>query len=247
MDHEQFLDVTRDESARLAATYRGADPAAPVRSCPGWTLAKLVKHTGTAQAWARTIAERRSTDAVDTRGIDLGLPADEAAYGDWLEAGARRLVDVLRTIGPDVPMWSWTGDDRAGFWSRRMAHETAVHRWDAQDAVRDAPDPIDPLLAVDGIDERFENLPATSARAGVTPTGSGETIHLHATDCDGEWLVRLTPDGAEVSHGHGKGDVAARGSASDLLLVVYGRLPVETVDVFGDAALLARFQELMKL
>lgn len=247
MDHEQFLDSTRGESARLAAAYRSADPATPVPSCPGWTLAKLVKHTGTAQAWARTIAERRSTEPVDTRGIDLGLPADEAAYGDWFEAGAQRLVDVLRALDPGERIWSWAGDDRALFWSRRMAHETAMHRWDAQHAAGGAPDPIDTPLARDGIDERFDNLPATAARAGVSPTGDGETVHLHATDCEGEWLVRLTPDGAAVSHGHGKGDVAARGSVSDLLLVVYGRLPAETLEVFGDTALLARFRDLLEL
>jgi uncharacterized protein (TIGR03083 family) len=247
VDHEQLLAVTRDESTRLAATYRGAEPGVPVASCPGWTLAKLVKHTGSAQAWARTIAERQTTEMVDPRSVDLGLPDDEAAYGDWFEAGAQRLVDALHALDPDVPLWSWAGDDRAGFWSRRMAHETAVHRWDAQQAAGNGVEPIDAPLAVDGIDERFDNLPATAARAGVTPTGNGETVHLHATDAEGEWLVRMTPDGVDVSHGHAKGDVAARGSASDLLLVVYGRLPVDTVNVFGDAALLARFQELMKL
>ena len=247
MDHSQFLDVTRDESARLATAYRGADPATPVPSCPGWTLAKLVKHTGSAQAWARTIAERHSMEPVDPRTIDLGLPDDETEYGNWFAAGAQKLVDVLGALDPGVPLWSWAGDDRAAFWSRRMAHETAVHRWDAQHATGGALDPIDAPLAVDGIDERFDNLPATAARSGITPTGNGETIHLHATDCDGEWLAHLVPDGLEWSHGHGKGDVAARGSASDLLLMVYGRVPAHAVEVFGDDALLARFRDLMKL
>ena len=76
--------------------------------------------------------------------------------------------------------------------------------------------------------------------------GAGETIHLHCTDGDGEWLVRLGADGVAVTNEHAKGDVAARGTASDLMLLVWGRIPPERVDVFGDAALLTRWQELTK-
>ena len=79
--------------------------------------------------------------------------------------------------------------------------------------------------------------------AGNPVTGEGETIHLHCTDGEGEWLVRLAPDGATVTREHAKGDVAARGTASDLLLLVWGRITPDAVDVFGDAALLARWQD----
>ena len=57
--------------------------------------------------------------------------------------------------------------------------------------------------------------------------GNGETLHFHRTDGDGEWLVRLTPDGPEVERAHAKGDVAVRGSASDLLLARAGRVGLD--------------------
>jgi predicted lipid carrier protein YhbT len=73
--------------------------------------------------------------------------------------------------------------------------------------------------------------------------GAGETIHLHATDGDGEWLMRLAPGEVTVTREHAKGDVAGRGSASDLLLFLYGRVAPDALEVFGDAPLLARWHE----
>ena len=74
----------------------------------------------------------------------------------------------------------------------------------------------------------------------------GETLHFHATDGDGEWLVRLEADGPVFTREHSKGDVAARGTASDLLLFAYGRVSVDQLDVFGDASLLTRWRELVR-
>jgi uncharacterized protein (TIGR03083 family) len=252
MEHEQFIAVVRDESTALADALRagGGDVSTPVPSCPGWSIAKLVKHTGTAQRWACTIVETHATEPVSPQSLDLGLgegtERDANALADWFVDGATRLADVLVAADPTLEVWSWAGHNRAGFWSRRMAHETAMHRWDAQHA-RGQAGPIDGELSVDGIQERFDNLAGTVARGAAPMTGDGETVHLHCTDRDGEWLVRLAPDGPEITHGHAKGDVAARGSASDLLLMVYGRIPTDAVEVFGDAALLARFQQLAKL
>ena len=137
------------------------------------------------------------------------------------------------------PCWSWTDDRTVGFWARRQAHELSVHRWDAQ-AAAGTTAPIDRELAADGIQELFDILPF---RPGGAPTGNGETIHLHCTDGDGEWLVRLAPEGVTVVNEHAKGDVAARGGASDLLLMMWGRIPVDQVEVFGDASLLERWSD----
>jgi uncharacterized protein (TIGR03083 family) len=248
--HGEYIEAITRESAALADAVRAGDVAAPVPSCPGWTVGKLVKHTSTAQRWADAIVERRSTEPVDAKSLDLGLSddieRDAGALAEWFGRGASHLTATLAAAGPDVEVWSWAGFNRAGFWSRRMAQETLMHRWDGE-AARGAPRPLDGQLAVDGIDERFANLPATMQRTGTPMTGDGETVHLHCTDEEGEWLVRLTPDGPEITRTHAKGDVAARGSASDLLLLVYGRVAPERVDVFGDVDLLRRFQELSRL
>jgi uncharacterized protein (TIGR03083 family) len=250
VEHGEYLEAIKRESTALADALRAGDVATPVPACPGWTIGRLVKHTGTAQRWADTIVERRSTEPVLAKSIDLELSddaqSDAGRLADWFERGASHLGATLGAVEPSVELWSWSGDHRAGFWSRRMAQETVVHRWDGQ-AARGAADAIDGALAVDGIEERFDNLPATTARSGVAMTGQGETVHLHCTDRDGEWLVRLLADGPQITREHAKGDVAARGSASDLLLLVYGRIPPERVEVFGDVDVLRRFQELAKL
>ncbi|MBV8950735.1 MAG: maleylpyruvate isomerase family mycothiol-dependent enzyme [Actinobacteria bacterium] len=250
MQHRDYLPVIEQESAWLADALRAGEVSAPVPSCPGWTIGRLVKHTGTTHRWADAIVERRSTEPVDAKTLDLGLSADAQAdarqLADWFERGAAHLTVTLAAVEPDVAVWSWAGRHHASFWSRRMAQETAVHRWDGE-AARGEARAIAADLAVDGIDERFDNLPATMQRSGVAMTGEGETVHLHCTDRDGEWLVRLEADGPQVTHEHAKGDVAARGPASDVLLLVYGRVPPDRLEVFGDVKLLRRFQELAKL
>ena len=73
--------------------------------------------------------------------------------------------------------------------------------------------------------------------------GDGETLHFHSTDAHGEWVITRTADGIDVEHAHAKGDVAARGPASDLLLMVWGRKLPEDLEVFGEMGLLTEWQE----
>jgi predicted lipid carrier protein YhbT len=113
-----------------------------------------------------------------------------------------------------------------------MAFETIVHRWDAQTAAGEPP-PFPADLAADGLDEHIGNLPWF----GTAPRGDGETLHVHCTDADGEWLLTQTPDALVVTREHAKADVALRGPASDLFLVLLGRRLPATVDVFGAEAL----------
>ena len=118
-----------------------------------------------------------------------------------------------------------------------------MHRWDAQLAAGHT-EPIDHALAVDGIDEFFALIPFW--RRESTLHSSGESIHLHCTDGDGEWLVRLAANGVLVTREHAKGDVALRAPASDLVLFLYGRFDAANAEVFGDASLLERWQQLVK-
>ena len=74
--------------------------------------------------------------------------------------------------------------------------------------------------------------------------GDGETLHFHATDVDsGEWLATRTPEGVTWEDGHAKADVAVRGPAADLLLVLNRRWSPARVEVLGDAALLDHWIE----
>ena len=137
----------------------------------------------------------QTREPLSPKSIDLAIPDDPAGLPDWLEGSAAELVATLAGADPDAECWTWTADHHVRFWSRRMAHETAVHRWDGQGA-SGSPEPFDGALAVDGIDEHLENLPFI---LGAEQTiGAGESLHLHCTDRDGEWLLRLGADGLEV-------------------------------------------------
>jgi uncharacterized protein (TIGR03083 family) len=181
--------------------------------------------------------------------LDLDEPGGDASWADWRAAGAPAVVAALRSADPGTPMWAWGADKHARFWSRRMVHETTVHRADAELAAGRRPQ-IDAAVAADGVDELLDNLPEAAYFAPrVTELrGDGSTIHFHSVDSpdgQGEWMVHLQPDGFTWESGHGKGDAALRARAAALLLVLYGRLPAsgDGVEVFGDAQLLGRWLE----
>ncbi|WP_067178175.1 maleylpyruvate isomerase family mycothiol-dependent enzyme [Microtetraspora niveoalba] len=244
--HEEYCAAVEDGAARLRALVAEADPAAPVPTCPGWSIAKLVKHVGITQRWAEHLVRTRAPERVGSRDV----PMDRLGEGDdpaaWLAAGTGRLLATLRATAPETPVWSWGGDHHARFWSRRMLHELLVHLADVELALGRAP-AIDAATAIDGVDEFLGNLPYADWAAERTAKlcGDGETLHLHATDADGEWMIMLGPDGFTWARGHGKGTVAVRGTAGDLLLLVYGRLRPDggRFEVFGDERLLARWLE----
>ena len=127
-----------------------------------------------------------------------------------------------------------------------MLHETTVHRADAELALGRAPD-IDPETAGDGVDEFLANL-AGHARVAARLAelrADGQTVHLHATDSGGEWMIGLRADGFEWERGHGKGTVAVQGETRDLLLLMYGRMKPsdERLTVFGDRGTLEHWLE----
>jgi len=245
MDHLWYCAALGPEIVRFADVAAGVDPQTPVPTCPGWTMGRLVRHAGSVHRWAGHMVRELSPERVPPKAITLELPDDPQAYPDWLAAGAGPLVETLRATDPDASMWAWGPDRHARFWSRRMLFETIVHRADAELAV-DLEPKVDPAVAADGVDELLVNLPGAAyfAPAVAELRGSGETIHLHATDTTdaaGEWMVRLDPDGFAWEHGHGKGTVAVRGSAADLLLLVWGRRRAddpERFEVFGDRGVL---------
>jgi uncharacterized protein (TIGR03083 family) len=255
MEHEEYCARAGAEITRMAEVTEGAALDMPVRSCPDWDLARLIKHTGIVHRWATATVATKATEPVAVSALDAGLPADVAGYPRWLAAGAAPLLAALREAGPDAPVWSWAADDGgSGWWARRMLHETTVHRVDAELALGIEPS-LDPVAAADGVDEFLE-----IARRGSRPSQrlaelpADQTIHLHATDDglgpDGEWLISLGGDaGYTWSHGHAKGAVAVRGPAALLLLLAYGRVKPddERLASFGDASLLASWQDVMTL
>jgi uncharacterized protein (TIGR03083 family) len=233
MDPATHLGHLEADSAALLSAYR-ADPTAAVPSCPGWDRAELLAHVAGVHAWVRAQLAVGTDERVRLSTVER--PPEGDALASWYERGAGELLDALRSMDVDATWPTWAGPQPGTFFARRMAVETAVHRWDADAS------PIDPALAVDGVDELLELFaPRLPAERFAADPG---TIHLHATDTDGEWLVRFTPEGIRFEHGHAKGDVALRGSASDLLLWTWNRLEADDrLQTFGNEGLLATWRE----
>lgn len=238
MEHDDYIAALRSNAAAAARAARDTPMDASVPSCPDWTLHDLVRHLGSHHRWVAGNLDRPPDGEMSDNFVHD--PGDAPA--EWLQQGADTLATRLAAMDPATPCWTWVPFDRSvGFWARRTAQETAMHRWDAQRAAG-TEGAIHAELAVDGIDEYLGLIPYFPGRT-LDDRGS---IHLHATDAPGEWLVRLDGDGMEVTREHAKGDVAVRGAASDLLLVLYGRKPTDAVEVFGNAGVFDRFREQAK-
>ncbi|MGW1864421.1 maleylpyruvate isomerase family mycothiol-dependent enzyme [Streptomyces mauvecolor] len=256
---EIHREAVMTETAGFVAVVEGADLAAPVPSCPGWTLVDLIRHTGSVQRMFSWLLRQRVQERPLTRDAELDLPTDDAGYPGWLTASSHVAARAFADTDPDAPMWVWGADPHARFWMRRMLFETLMHRVDAELAVGLRP-VIDPALAADGVDEFLVNLPFAASFAPKTAhlRGQDETVRFRCTDRAGDWLIRLRPDGfglvpAADAGATGPGatnpeavhpaDATVEGAAADLLLLMYGRLD-RTSDAFetsGNEDLLARW------
>jgi uncharacterized protein (TIGR03083 family) len=246
-DHSRYCDAVAAEIARFAAVVRSVDPATPVVTCPDWTVAQLLKHTGRVHRWVGAMVRDGARRGYGKADFELNLPARPEDYPRWLAAGAAPLVAALRAAGPTAPVWAWGTDPHVRWWARRMLHETTIHRADAELTLDRTPG-IAADVAIDGVAEYFDNL---ASAAAFSPNieklrGDGATIGLTARDEDVSWLVTVGPDGPDVRRAAVRGAAAAvRASAADLYLFVWGRRrPGDArVETSGDTALLAWWLE----
>ncbi len=249
MDHRVYCDLLEPEIARLAAALGAAESGAVVPGCGDWRALDLAQHVGVIHRWSALVVATAATSRLSFRDVPVEYQAPRSDYPGWIEEGGRGLLAALRAVDGAAPVWAWGPDQHMRFWSRRQFHETMVHRVDAERAAG-IPPAIDPIHAVDAIDEFLENISwgrnAGPAVAAVCAAGPA-SVHLHAPDADGEWMIHLSPDGYRWERGHGKGDAAVRAPVADLLLLTYGRRSPEGLEVFGDADLLTRWLEASRL
>lgn len=237
--------VLRDGQQLLDAAQRtGLD--APVESCPGWEIRDLVWHvSGVWNFWGRIVGEQITTLEEVRATPDIDRLRDDALI-DWASAALNGIYGVLNSTPAETEVWTWTGANRDVWWvRRRMAQETAVHRWDAERTVGDVYE-IPIAVAADGIDEFLQWFATRGRKSSI-----GGTAHIHCTDTDrdvatgsddfgalnGEWMIhQLDENGIEYEEAHAKGDVAIRGRARDVLLWLWGR-EAGPVELIGDEAI----------
>ena len=195
-----YPEHVRADAARLGEVLAGGNLDADVPTCPGWTLRDLAHHLGGVHRWARIAAAHGRRPE---RGEVEGPPPDAGLVG-WLVGGAGDLADTLATVEIGAPTWHPFPTPLVGaVWPRRQAHETVVHRWDAE-TVTGEHTPIDPVLAADGIAEYFELIvPRVVSRDGVD---APDPMVIELTDAG---LV-LEVSAGDAGAGTGTPDVSGR-------------------------------------
>jgi uncharacterized protein (TIGR03083 family) len=242
-----FLASIEADSGRIAAAL-AANRDGVIPWSDDWTVKACAQHVAGAHYVVGRVVEGRPTVDFGVRS-EIEFPdEDSPGFDEWVAAGSASLLHQLRSTDPAEPCWSWWPEaSTVGFWHRRMAHETLVHRWDIEQGAGIAGDPMDPVLAADGIDEYLDVFVGIARFLHRAP-GAGESAHIHCTDTEGEWLLTFTgPSERTLVREHAKGDVAMRGPAEGLLLHLWGRLDADAtgVEILGDTALVARWRDLV--
>ncbi len=254
MNWTSYLAAIRRDSAALAdAATLGLDPAVP--SCPGWTVRDVVGHTGAVQRQKEQIVRERRMDG----GPDLAEPPEHGLI-DWFRAGSELLLETLANTDPSLTVYSWyPADQTVGFWYRRMAHETAIHRVDAE-LGHGIVNPVEAGLAADGIDEVLTVMIEGYPR-WASATETADTLTLECTDQPGSWSMRFitwsgtgSESGTEYRNEPGivfaemdQPTTVLRGTAGDLDLFIWGRTPGDHLTAVGDPSLVDRLRVLAAL
>ncbi|MGW7358230.1 maleylpyruvate isomerase N-terminal domain-containing protein [Streptomyces sp. NPDC054802] len=244
-----FPDLLRLIDERSAA-FRAAVAAAPsldvqVPTCPEWTLFDLVKHLGEGRrAWAATIAAGPDATAKSAPHGDPSAPQERKALLAWLTASTQEMMAALREAGPDRGCWTWWGKSQSpqtcGAVARHQLHEIAVHTYDAQ-LTAGAPQPLPDEVALDGVEEFLSTICTTTVAWPHEPAA----VDYHAAE-GRSWRNWLSGDGARFDRlpepgtgpaADGKPDAAdasARGTANELVLGFYGRIPFDCLKLDGN-------------
>lgn len=207
MDRPTYLHHLRGELDAFAACL-GGDLTIPVEHCGDWTLYDLADHVGNQNMWVVKAVTEGHGDHTGTP-----PPREPAALEAWFAGTAARLLETLDT-DPATPAWTFIAPHTVGFWQRRRALETLIHRWDAQCALG-TPEPLDAALAADGVAEVIDTmLPRMIARGRTA--GPARAVTLTGSDAGASWVLGPGEPVAEI-----------RGPVADLLLSLWGRLPAD--------------------
>jgi uncharacterized protein (TIGR03083 family) len=215
--YAELVEAARVQGGALRESAVQAGPDLPIATCPGWRMYDLVAHLGGVHA---TILQAVAGES----------PKFERPSGSWTDVLERWDHVFAALLGRLTD-----GDPALRPWARRTAHETAIHRLDADSAVKDLPTLVyDTEFAADGIDEFLGLLPAR-------PSPVAGTLLYHAADAGRAWQVRLEvgqpPVTTEPSGSGVDFDVSVVGTADAVYRSVWGR--PSTAVVTGDRSILA--------
>ena len=228
---DEAVDSIAEDSRLLSDVVATSDLNTRVPSCPEWSVRDLAHHIGTVQwYWGANV---RAADAEQRAGAELTPTPGDSDLLAWLGWCTYSLLSALREAGPDSPSWTWWGEPRsAAAVGRHQAQEAAVHCWDAELATGSVGS-LRPELASDGVPDFIQIM------VGGDASALSGTVVLHAIDTGASWQVGPGPSAAS-----GGRAAELRATASDLVLMLYRRLPVPDSAVDGDPLLVAAFLSL---
>ncbi|MFD7157607.1 maleylpyruvate isomerase family mycothiol-dependent enzyme [Kribbella sp. NPDC059898] len=231
----RYLDQLRTESARLGEVAR-TGLAAAVPSCPGWTVDDVVRHV--AQVYVHKVEVLRDGALPDPWPPDFS----ELDSLKWYDEARHAIVEALEEAGTERPTWTFNPrDSTSAFWHRRMVHETVIHRIDVEQA-HDVVSPIDPEIALDGIDEvLYPTVGGPWWEEGDTEYPVDATIRLSAGGRS--WTVVVDATSVDVRQG-AEGDAAAvvSGDPAAVYLWLWGRAGEDAIEVAGDPVVVRAFR-----
>ncbi|MFC9691796.1 maleylpyruvate isomerase family mycothiol-dependent enzyme [Kribbella sp. NPDC056951] len=233
---EYYLEQLAAESARLREVAElGLDAAVP--SCPGWTVESVVRHV--AQVYLHKIEVLR-LGALPKPWPPEGL--DERDAFELYDESLSALTAALRQAGTTQQTWTFSpADSTSGFWYRRMAMETVVHRIDAELA-HDVVTPIAAELALDGIDELlYPNLGGPWWDENWTKHPLDATVRITAEGRS--WTVRADATSVTVLQGaEGEADAEIFGDPGAVYLWLWGRTSDDAVQFTGSEDVVREFR-----
>lgn len=234
LDWPDYLDAIAADGRRLADAV-GAAPTADVPSCPGWTATDLLDHL--TYVYLHKIACMR--EGVAPNPWPPTGHAIEDQPRDFHAAHTELLTELAHHDPDEAGFTWWPADQTHGFWYRRMALETVIHRVDAELAGAEVTTIADPL-ALDGIDEILSIM-----LADVDPDEpvAHPVDALIAIDAgDRAWTVDVRADSVLTRREQGPtrreqgtaADTTIAGSPHDLYVWLWGRGSPDVLRVEGD-------------
>ncbi|MGC9668083.1 maleylpyruvate isomerase family mycothiol-dependent enzyme [Planosporangium sp. 12N6] len=244
-DHIAVLD---HDGRRLAdvAEWAGLDLWVP--TCPGWRLRDLLVHLGGVHRWATayvTTGRSEPFTREERAGIIGAAPEHDHDLVTWFREGHRTLVDALRRADETMTCWTFLpAPSPLAFWARRQAHETAIHRADAESVIATVPE-WEPGFAADGVDELLGGF-FTGPRVTVTADPK-VSMAVAATDTEAAWTLVIGPDSRRMVPDRHPADLIVVGPATDLYLLLWNRPTSDRLDLRGDRAVLALWQDQVRI
>ncbi|MER8224619.1 maleylpyruvate isomerase family mycothiol-dependent enzyme [Streptomyces sp. NPDC094143] len=232
METAEFLRALETEGRLLAVAAERAGTDARVPTCPRWRVRDLLRHTGAVHRWAASYITERHTEH---RPLTEPTGPDGTELVAWYREAHRQLVTALAGASPSLECWAFLpAPSPLAFWTRRQAHETAVHRFDAESARGGEPTAVAPRFATDGIDELLRGFHARTRSRVRTP--EPRVLRVRTDDTDAVWTVRLSSGPPVTERGaSGEAECELSGPAGELYLALWNRVPLPSVT--GDRAL----------